>query len=83
MWVIGGGIVVGVVRYVGNFFISGTVFSANVTSGNITTIIGTVVPFTGLLAGNNTIKYILPFAIIMAVLIGVFMTIKRKARSNV
>lgn len=80
---LGGGIALGVTRYVVQFFIQGTTFSANVTSGNITDITGNVTAFTGSLAGNNTIQYIVPFAIFMAILIGIFMVVKRNRRKNV
>ena len=78
--VLGGGAAVGITRYVANFFISGTVFSSNVTSGFITRIDGSVVPFVGTLAGNNTVHYLIPLAILIAILIGIFMAIKRKVK---
>ncbi len=43
-----------------------------------------ILPFliTGTSFGDNTVKYIVPFCILLFALIGVFMTIRRKTRGK-
>lgn len=80
MLAIGGGMALGITRYTVDHFISGTTFSANVTSGNITRIDGTTVAFTGSLIGNNTVHYLFGVAILIAILCAIFMTVKKRVR---